>query len=727
MVTLIKPEWEKLLEKKIWGFELSPFQRDSCVALLEGYNCLTMAGTGSGKTVVARFLMKMMVEKEKKKVIYCSPIKALTNDLYDKFKNKYSHITFGISTGDIKENLEADVIFCTTETLENNLFLQTDEKKALDFNLDFEKDVGAVIYDEIQYIFSDRANAWNNSILQLPKHIQILGLSATLAKPEKFIKWLSYVRDREAKLCCYKKRMVPLYHYGWLTVNNNGKIKNLSKQEQKFIQEMKDRKIDIKVGEKFEAENVQKMMDYKKLLGKNKIYVNEIYSLTKLFEHVKNNNELPMLVFVYSRLKTQVLANRITISLLEEGSKVPHIVSKFCEKKLKEKLTNWKEYTEIPEYNNLIKLFQKGIAYHHSGMIPIFKELVEIVFKEGMIKLLFSTESMAVGLNLPFKSVGFVALNKYTKNGNQYLTTDQYLQQAGRAGRRGLDDKGCVYHVYNNFKDNRKNPLDVPTYYKIVNGKLVEPSSKIQINFNMLLKLIQKGVDVEEFIKKSYINMTDSDIESQVKENTDLLKCENLVDKLEINCENREYLTKLTDKGKLALCMQEIPSVAFADFMMKQRDILKKCTSKEFATVLSVFANIRLREEDSVNSPINLKISDNTKYILNKLSKTLKFWEDKEIRLMNKVEGYKIQYNICEIVRMWCDVKEGEQFRIFEELRYWGIFLGDFVKAIKKIVSITNELEKYGNLIEDLSLIEKMKDIRSMLMKSIATNQSLYL
>ena len=185
---------------------------------------------------------------------------------------------------------------------------------------------------------------------------------------------------------------------------------------------------------------------------------------------------------------------------------------------------------------------------------------------------------------------------------------------------------------------------------------------------------------------------------------------------------------ELTRKGKIAICLQEIPCLAMADFIIRQEKSVEKLTAQDFAVIFSIFTSIRLSEEDKVYSFNNINITDETKLMLKKITGTLRYWKDIEINAFNNVDHYNIQYDICELVNKWCLCKnQNDCNAVFKELRYWGIFLGDFIKAILKINTIANEIEKAAILLENLSLVQKMKEIPRLTLKSIMTNKSLYL
>ena len=160
---------------------------------------------------------------------------------------------------------------------------------------------------------------------------------------------------------------------------------------------------------------------------------------------------LPAICFIFSRKHVELAAKEICFSLFEEDSKIPSIIEKECRKILMAKLPNYKEYIELPEYKEITDLLQKGVAVHHAGIMTVFKEMIEMLFEKGYIKLLFATETFAVGVNMPAKSTIFTSVSKFDGRGHRPLYSHEYTQMAGRAGRRGIDDKGQVWLLANLF------------------------------------------------------------------------------------------------------------------------------------------------------------------------------------------------------------------------------------------------------------------------------------
>ena len=560
-------------------YPLHIFQKWAIEGIVEGQHVLVTAPTGSGKSLPAEFSLDFFV-KQGKKVIYCSPIKALSNQKFDDFSTKYEHISVGLITGDIKCNPDADVLIMTTEILLNKLYqlksrrtevlLNKDKSGTIikntstSFEMDIENELGCVVFDEIHMIGDpSRGHVWENSILMLPKHIQIVGLSATLDKPEKFASWLENRGENENKenvplektvyLTNKLIRSVPLTHYGFITATGVGKVfKDKSTQEE--VKRTIDKPFVIQDATGvFNEQNYSMMSKMLKQFDDNGIRVKRQQVLNKIAEHLVEKEMLPAICYVFSRKQLEICAHEVTTNLLEFDSKVSYTIDRECEQIIR-KLPNFKEYMNLPEYFNLVTLLRKGIAIHHSGMTPIFKEMVEILFAKGCIKLLFATESVAIGLNLPVKTCIFTDIYKHDGTCMRVLQAHEYTQAAGRAGRLGLDTVGHVIHLNNLFRD-----TNVIAYKTMMNGKPQVLKSKFKISYNLLLNLIDIGeTDYTCFAKRSMIT---DDLTGQMKHvSTEIDKCKQEVDRLNLSIDTmrtprdtvEHYLDLQRNKDKYA-------------------------------------------------------------------------------------------------------------------------------------------------------------------------------
>lgn len=522
-------------------FPLSDFQKYSIMATVEGHHSLVTAHTGSGKSLPAEFAIRHFVSKGKR-LIYTSPIKALSNQKYYDFRTKFPDITFGLMTGDIKMNPDADVLIMTTEILMNYLFTynDSDEGHGIHFQMDIKKELACVVFDEIHYINdADRGHVWEQCILMLPEHVQMIMLSATIDSPESFAKWCEKSNNtKKVYLSSTSHRIVPLKHYSYMITNESAFKIIKDKEQQQKIRNNTDKLMLIKDEQgNFDSNVVNSLKHTKTLLDKNKIFVKNQHVLNKISKHLYDKDMLPAIVFVFSRKNVEKYAKQITTNVLEFNSNIPTIMARECEQIIR-RLPNYKEILHLPEYVSTVSLLEKGIGIHHSGMLPILREIVEIMISKKYINLLFATESFAIGLNCPIRSAVFTSLTKYDGNSMRFLHPHEYNQAASRCGRRGIDTIGHVIHCNNMFE------LPNESEYKgILCGNPQSLVSKFRISFKMILNMMQNEKNTHndfcEFVKNSMLN---NELNNAIeREHIYLKKCESEYKEKEGMCDNSTF------------------------------------------------------------------------------------------------------------------------------------------------------------------------------------------
>jgi superfamily II RNA helicase len=613
-----------------YSFPLSSFQKHAIEAIVEGNHILVTAHTGSGKTLPAEFAIEYFTNLNKK-VIYTSPIKALSNQKYYDFTKKFPNISFGLLTGDIKCNPEADVLIMTAEILLNKLYQQksntTTVSSNISFDMDIENELGCVIMDEVHYINDqDRGKVWEQTIMMLPKQIQMVMLSATLDSPEKFALWCENKGnhlekpDKIVYLTTTNHRVVPLTHYSFITVNNSIFKLEKDKSIHTTIKNIcnKTHILQNSKGE-FNDTHYSEMNKILKLFQNKKVFVKRQNVLNQVTKYLTENEMLPALCFVFSRKTLEECAKEITTNLLEFDSKVPYIIQNECEQIIR-KLPNYQEYLHLPEYINMVSLLQKGVAIHHAGVMPILREMVELLYAKGYIKLLFATETFAVGINMPTKTVLFTSLEKWDGNSMRLLYSHEYTQMAGRAGRRGIDTVGNVIHLNNLFKNNSL--VDYKTMMKGQPQKLV---SKFKISYNLILNLIDIGDNAFiDFAKRSMIqNDLTNDTEKYYYK---MMEIQNDLDKIEIDTHYlktpmdilKKYVSLLNNKNfsvnsKRKEIEKEIKKIEEDySFVYKEKDFILKYEQKQeqLNIVKQEIQNIEKYIDANVISILNLLEKD---------------------------------------------------------------------------------------------------------------------
>jgi len=513
-------KYQSYFEK--YDYPLHIFQKHAIEAIVEGHHVLVTAPTGSGKTLPGDFSIDYFHSKGKK-VIYTTPIKALSNQKFYDFTNKYTNISIGLITGDIKTNPDADILIMTTEILLNKLFQiksnNSELKSSISFEMDIENELGCVVFDEIHMINDQsRGHVWEQCIMLLPKQIQMIGLSATLDNPEKFALWLENKGDISSHpekivyLASKKDRAVPLTHFGFITTTSSifKIIKDKAIQEE--IKSLTNKPLVIQDAKgKFDEQQYFKMNKVLKLMEKHDVRIKRQHVLNQVSKYLVENEMLPALCYVFSRKQLEICANEVTTNLLEFDSKTSYIIDRECEHIIR-KLPNYQEYLNLPEYINMVTLLRKGIAIHHSGVTPVLREMVELLFSKGFIKLLFCTETMSVGINMPVKTTIFTDINKFDGDNNRLLYSHEYTQAAGRAGRLGLDSVGNVIHLNNLFR----NQDTLTSYKNMMSGNPPSLKSKFKISFNLLLNLIEIGDN--NFVNFARKSMVKDDLDNELKE-----------------------------------------------------------------------------------------------------------------------------------------------------------------------------------------------------------------
>jgi superfamily II RNA helicase len=825
---LVYPEENDNLNKEHfqqYSCDLHDFQKWSIEATINGHHVLACAPTGSGKSLCAEFAIDFFWKKGKKS-IYCSPIKSLSNQKYYDFLRKFPSISIGLVTGDIKINITADVLIMTTEILLSTILNSTASSSLVD--------LGCVIFDEIHMIGDkDRGHVWENSILQMPDHVQIIGLSATLDNPEKFARWIetkgqdtkgqdtkgqddSISLEKQVYLTKKLVRPVPLTHYSFITVNSGifKAIKDKSVHQE--ISALIDKPFVIQNDKG--AFNEQTFLNMNKMLtlfDKNEVRVRRGHVLNQVSKFLVDNEMLPALCFVFSITKLEKCAEELNYPLLEFDSKVPYTVDRECEQILR-RLPNYKEYLVLPEYIKLVALLQKGIGIHHSKMIPVLREIVELLFARGLIKMLFCTTSVAIGLNLPVKTSIFTDIYKHNGEHICILEGHEYVQAAGRAGRLGIDVVGNVIHLNNLFPR-----VDITSYKKMLRGAPQKLVSNFKVSYNLLLNSVDKELKETALVKRSMIQYEISGQLAQIKGDIDRVSldidkiqgslrkvpdhvleeyvslktkvltlvnkkrkdADRTLSKLEdeyktivkdaesfkrLSDKNRELLTltresqnveqyldssvscvlkmletdgfvglkekennderekyQLLLKGRAAAHFREVPCLLFTNLVLNNRFHL--FSTVELIGFLSSFTNIKVSDDKKCIVPTseNKKV----KQLIQETYESTLILSDWEIKNgCNTGTDYSMIFDITDYIMLWSRSDSEQECRLLllEMSADKDIFLGEFVKAILKIVAIAAELAAVAELVGDMELLEKCRQVPLSLQKFVATNQSLY-
>ena len=486
------------------GFEPDRFQKFAIAAIEAGENVLVTAKTGSGKTFVGEYQIAKSLQRGGR-VFYTTPIKSLSNQKFNDLKKLFPDTSVGIMTGDIKFRPDAQIIVMTTEILRNLLFKKGTLTESVGTTAVMTLDgLDSVVFDEVHYINDpDRGHVWEETLILLPPAVKLILLSATLSSPFGFAKWLGELKKVRVWLISTLWRAVPLEHYVLDHSDYNMRL-IYDKKETLYADVYKkwllERSGNLLAHDKFkEKVKAMKATGHEgSVAGKTRPKSFE-YELNKCLGNLHEKGNLPAIAFVFSRVGCEKLASKVEHTFLDSSdtAAVAHIWDFH--------LSRYRETLEkSPQTHKLRELAMRGIAFHHSGILPFLKEILEILFSRGLIKVLFATETFAVGINMPTKTVIFTALEKFTDGSIRALKSAEYIQMAGRAGRRGKDDRGIVIYLP------QKDPVSAEELQACMCGSAAKFGSRMNFHYDFLLKMMNrdgkegKKNSLQELIQNSY-------------------------------------------------------------------------------------------------------------------------------------------------------------------------------------------------------------------------------
>lgn len=443
-------------------FELDDFQKEACQIIDNGESVVVCAPTGAGKTVIAQHAINNAI-KDGVRIFYTTPLKALSNQKFYDFCEQYGQDNVGLLTGDTSINREAQIVIMTTEVFRNMLYGTNFGAVA-----DNMKDVKYVVLDEVHYMNDEqRGTVWEESIIYCPTNIQIIALSATVANCQELTNWINTVHSK-TKLVNTDFRPVPLRFYYFDSsqplkllplLTPSGQLNNKIRPEKPQWGRNRNQK-------------------------KNRSYVKQIIA------NLYNQDMLPAIFFTFSRKKCDEQMEKcsgLELNTKEEQQKIREFIDEFI--------------AQNPHLygNKNIEYLIQGVASHHAGLLPAWKNLVEKLFQQGFIKVVFATETLAAGINMPARSTVISSVSKRTDAGHRMLTANEFLQMSGRAGRRGMDEIGYVTIVGTAFQS----PEEVAQLVLSDSNPL---ESKFSPGYSMVLNLLQRFnlEEAKELILKSF-------------------------------------------------------------------------------------------------------------------------------------------------------------------------------------------------------------------------------
>ena len=449
-----------------YPFSMDDFQIQGCQALENGKSVLVAAPTGAGKTIVGEFAAFLAMESGKK-CFYTTPIKALSNQKFQDLSAMFGESNVGLLTGDTSINSEAPIVIMTTEVLRNMIYSASSTLTDLRY----------VVMDEVHYLADRfRGAVWEEILIHLPESIQVAALSATVSNAEEFGDWLQTVRG-EMQVIVSESRPVPLYQHVLFGNRLLDLFSSSTKVNPEILRLEKEslRAVRTKYGNSGGKKNWRDSSQITptiKALGR-----------AEVIEKLDREGLLPAITFIFSRAQCdnavkQCLAAGLRLTNAEERSQIREVISEKTKSLPEDDLI-------VLGFHEWVDSLERGIASHHAGLLPAFKECVEELFQRGLIKAVFATETLALGINMPARTVVLEKLTKWNGESHVSVTPGEYTQLTGRAGRRGIDIEGNAVILWN--KD-----IDSASAAGLASTRTYPLKSSFKPTYNMTINLISQ-------------------------------------------------------------------------------------------------------------------------------------------------------------------------------------------------------------------------------------------
>lgn len=476
---------------RTYPFKLDPFQELATRCVDRGESVLVSAHTSAGKTVCAEYAIATAL-RDKQRVIYTSPIKALSNQKYRELQETFGDV--GLMTGDVTINQTASCLVMTTEILRSMLYRGSEVMR----------EVSWVVFDEIHYMRDkERGVVWEETIILLPDTVKFVFLSATIPNALQFARWIVHIHKQPCHVVYTNYRPTPLQHY--LFPSGGDGIHLVVDEKGTFKEENFQRALNI-FGSSSTGKNAGKEVIGSTTKSRNRAASNKnappgTSDLYKVVRMILSKNLYPVIVFSFSKRECE--SNAMQMSKLDFNSPEEKQLTKAVFSNAIESLSV--EDRTLPQIESIIPLLERGIGIHHSGLLPILKEVIEILFQEGLIKVLFATETFSIGLNMPAKTVVFTSVRKFDGKDFRWVSSGEYIQMSGRAGRRGLDDRGIVIMML----DDKMEPA---VCKDMIKGQADKLNSAFHLSYNMILNLMRvDGLSPDFILERSFYQFQNGD------------------------------------------------------------------------------------------------------------------------------------------------------------------------------------------------------------------------
>jgi ATP-dependent RNA helicase HelY len=452
-------------------FGLDPFQLEACGSLEDGDSVLVAAPTGAGKTIVAEFALYLAMQQPKAKVFYTAPIKALSNQKFQEFVSVYGAESVGLLTGDTNVNASARIVVMTTEVLRNMLYAGSDLLNDLAF----------VVMDEVHYLADRfRGAVWEEVIIHLSQSVRLVSLSATVSNAEEFGDWLQAVRGQTSVIVS-EERPVPLDQH---VLVRTKLIDLFDASGRAATNRVNPELLHVTRGSSSSSGGQRRGRNDRRIPAhRGRDWQFERMDRPDVVDLLDEQNLLPAIFFIFSRVGCdqavkQVLRAGVRLTTGEERDEIRQIVDERCRTILDEDLA-------VLGYWEWLEGLERGVAAHHAGLLPAFKEVVEELFQRKLVKAVFATETLALGINMPARTVVLEKLEKFNGEARVPITPGEYTQLTGRAGRRGIDVEG---HSVIQWRDG----LDPQEIASLASRRSYPLNSSFRPTYNMAVNLIEQ-------------------------------------------------------------------------------------------------------------------------------------------------------------------------------------------------------------------------------------------
>jgi len=571
------------------GFELSPFQVEAIRAIQSGSNVLVSAPTGAGKTLIAEYAIVDAV-RAGRRCIYTAPIKALSNQKYRDFRDEPG-IDVGLMTGDVTIHSGAQVLIMTTEILRNAIF---EDPATL-------HDVEYVIFDEVHYMDDpERGTVWEESLIFAPPEVRFVCLSATVSNLQEVGAWIDSIRRQKIEIVHSDRRPVPLHFRLFSAASGPFEPRDLARVRRaegalagRAGAAGRGGRGGRGGGEGRGARAMRRGPRGHQRSGEEPPWLSP--DPAPLFDLLQADGLLPALVFAFSRKDCERLAQRNAHrALLDEGEQARVL-------RLQDELIELFQLPPAAAQAEVFAMARRGVGYHHAGMLPVNKEIVERLFTSGLLKLLFTTETFALGINMPARTAVFHSLRKFDGVSFDYMRTRDFMQMAGRAGRQGIDDEGLVYSLLSR-EDLAEAPLQ-----RLHEGRCEAVASRFRLSTSSILHLVARvGRErVHEAWEKSFDRFQHREESPRAFEKTRVRQRRAIDAHIDFLTE-LGYLRagELTPRGKVARCINgyelQITELLF-------RGALENLPPRSLAVVFAGLIHEERRRREPIHVPARLE------------------------------------------------------------------------------------------------------------------------